>query len=62
MNLSTPSLLPRPTLLGLAILALLATADREAVAQAPISSSKDPGQRALIYLDVINKNRERLKD
>jgi hypothetical protein len=61
MNLTKPCPLFRLTLPGLAILALLASAAREAVAQAPITSSKDPAQWALIYSNVINKNRESLK-
>jgi len=61
MNFAKPSLLSRPTLLGLAIVAFFASAAHEAVAQAPITDSKDPGQWALIYSDVINKNRETLK-
>lgn len=45
------------------LLVLLATQFvREAAAQTPITSSKDPGQWALIYSDVITRNRERLKD
>jgi hypothetical protein len=39
-----------------------ANADRDAVAQAPITDSNDPGQWALLYTDVINKNRESLTD
>jgi hypothetical protein len=62
MNLTKPSLLSRSTLLSLAIVALIAPAAHEAAAQAPITTSKDPGQWALIYSDVLNKNRQLLKD
>lgn len=62
MDLTKLSLLSHPTLLGLAIVALLACAAPETAAQASITPSKDPAQWALIYSDVINKNRELLKD
>lgn len=62
MQLTKPSLLRHLTLLNLAIFALLVMSSREAAAQAPITTSKDPGQWALIYSDVLNKNRDRLKD
>ena len=62
MYLTKPSLLSHPTLLSFAIFGLLAISAREAAAQAPITTSKDPGQWALIYSGKINKNRELLKD
>lgn len=62
MHLTKPSLLPHSTLLSLAIFGLAALFSREAAGQEPITTSKDPAQWALIYSDVINKNRQRLKD
>jgi|GEM_PF-451434 hypothetical protein len=41
---------------------LLGVSLHDAAAQAPITTSKDPGQWALIYSDVLSKNRDRLKD
>lgn len=55
--------LTRPSWLCLlTLLILICGSSREAGAQAPITTSKDPGQWALIYSDVLTKNRERLKD
>jgi len=62
MNPTEPSLHSLPTLLSIVIAALVAAVAPEAEAQTPITTSKDPGQWALIYSDVLNKNRERLKD
>lgn len=60
----TPAMKPtRPCLLlHLTLLSLLFGFAGDAAAQAPITTSKDPGQWALIYSDVLAKNRERLKD
>ena len=53
----------RPSWLRLlTLLALLGNSPFDVAAQAPITKSKDPGQWALIYSDVLAKNRERLKD
>lgn len=62
MNLTTPSLLSPHTLLSLALMALIGLTTRDVAAQAPITASEDPGQWALIYSEVLNKNRDRLKD
>jgi hypothetical protein len=60
----TPAMKPtRPSWLCLlTLLLLLGNSSHDAAAQAPITTSKDPGQWALIYSDVLAKNRERLKD
>ncbi len=60
----TPAMKPtRPCLLlHLTLLSLLFGFAGDAAGQAPITTSKDPGQWALIYSDVLAKNRERLKD
>ncbi len=50
----------RPCLLILWL--FLGVSSPDAAAQAPITTSKDPGQWALIYSDVLSKNRDRLKD
>lgn len=62
MNLTKPSPPLHPTLLGLAVVFLFVSSTREMVAQATITTSKDPAQWALIYSEVIQKNRELLKD
>lgn len=48
-------------LLRLTLLSLLFGFVGEAAAQAPVTTSKDPAQWALIYSDVLAKNRDNLK-
>ncbi len=66
VNPVRPSLFSRSTLLrvllSLAVVVFFVPGAREATAQAPISTSKDPAQWALIYSEVLHKNRELLKD
>lgn len=52
----------RPCLIRhLTLLTLVFGMARELAAQAPITTSKDPAQWALIYSDVLSKNRDSLK-
>lgn len=62
MHHLTPSVFSRRILLIVAFLGFFTPAVREVSAQAPITTSKDPGQWALIYSDKLAKNRKLLAD